>query len=197
MTNRIAFAMALGAAAGAGCAGNESLQSSLDENGSTWVRTQTMVTLARSVPRLSAAARDYIYLAPVEANNAGVRRHYLWVGIGTTVDRVWGRAVSDNAVSVVLLLDGMPVALPLSSWETEWGGSLYGTPAPVHRVQRTRVTLDQLDRIANAESIEVRIVTDQGTVARYELWDGAWWKWNAFVAEVASPSVRQRGFATD
>jgi hypothetical protein len=51
-------------------------------------------------------------------------------------------------------------------------------------VQRARVTLDQLERIATAESIEVQIVADDGAMAGYELWDGTWADWEAFIAAV-------------
>ena len=52
-------------------------------------RTVTASGNSAVAPRFSHAARDYLYLAPVEANEAGKRKHYLWVGLGTTVDRRW------------------------------------------------------------------------------------------------------------
>jgi hypothetical protein len=46
------------------------------------------------------------------------------------------------------------------------------------------VTLDQLERFANAQTIEVQLVTDDGAALRYDLWDGAWSQWHAFVLGV-------------
>jgi hypothetical protein len=189
MMNRIAQLLVLALVViTAGCASDEPLRSTLDDKGLTWVSMDRTVTLARPVPRFSAAARDYIYIAPVEANDMGTRSHYLWIGLGTTVDRAWGRAAPNAAVTLVLLLDGKPVALPLSSWDADLNAALYDTPAPVYQVQRARVTLDQLERIATAQSIDVQVVADDGSVAGYELWDGAWSDWHAFLTAVETSS---------
>ncbi len=46
------------------------------------------------------------------------------------------------------------------------------------------MTLDQLERFANAQTMEVQLVTDDAVALRYELWDGAWSQWHAFVIGV-------------
>ncbi len=70
-----------------GCASEPPVQSALDDKGVTWSSTPALITLARSAPRFSAAARDYLYVAPMEENDSGKRRHYLWLGSASTVDR--------------------------------------------------------------------------------------------------------------
>ena len=144
-----------------------------------------VVTWARATPRFSAAARDYAYIAPIERNEMGARRHYLWLGLATTVDRAWNWAAPTAAVTLVLVLDGQPIALPLSPWDADVSTLPQNTPAPVYQTQRASVTLDQLERLANAQSIEIELVAADGTASSYALWDGAWSDWQAFIAAVA------------
>jgi len=185
----------------AGCASDDALRSGLDDRGRTWTSLDATVTLARAAPRFSNAARDYLYVAPVESNNGGARRHYLWVGLATTVDRAWPWAVPADAVTLLLTLDGTPLTLPLVEWETPDGAALYKTAAPVYRVRRASVSLDVLERIAAATEIEAQVVASDGSTARYELWSGRWSDWSAFVAgvagaaEPAEPAERQLGAA--
>ena len=183
MTTRDAIAVAALAVFVAGCATDAPLKSTLDEKGRTWLSTDALVTLARATPTLSNAARDYLYLAPVEINTNGVRRHYLWVGLGSTVDRRWQSSTPATATSLVLAPDGLNVALPLAAWDAELPLSLHSTPAPVYQVQRAPISLDQLDRLARATSVNVIVVTADGSTAAYELWDGAWAAWEPFIAK--------------
>ena len=129
-----------------------------------------------------SAARDYLYLAPVEINTTGVRRHYLWVGLASTVDRKWQSSTPATATSVVLAPDGLNVAIPLAAWDASLPLSMYSTPAPVYQVQRAPISLDQLERLARATSVEVLVVAADGSTAAYELWDGAWANWKPFIA---------------
>jgi len=170
----------------AACAGEQALHSRLDERGRTWRSLDAPLALARPAPRFSRAARDYLYLAPLEANNAGARRHYLWVGLGTTVDRRWPWAAPADAAMLLLTLDGTPLALPLDDWETAEGAALYRASTPVYAVRRASVTLDELARIVAATSVEALVVAPDGAVAEYTLWDGRWSDWAAFVAGTAA-----------
>jgi hypothetical protein len=169
----------------AGCAGEQALHTRLDDKGRTWLRVDAPLALARAAPRYSRAARDYLYLAPVEANNGGVRRHYLWVGLGTTVDRRWPWAAPPEAATLLLTLDGTPLALPLGDWDSEQAAALYRPPAPTYAVRRASVTLDELARIAAAGSIQAVVVARDGSVSEYALWDGHWADWAAFVAQTS------------
>ncbi len=170
----------------AGCASRAPLHSQLDEIGRTWVSMEAPVALARPAPRFSHAARDYLYLAPVEANDAGKRKQYLWVGLGTTVDRRWPWAAPADAATLLLTLDGTPLVLPLEDWDAQQGAALYRPPAPVHTVRRASVTLDEVARIAAATTIDALVVARDGSVASYELWSGHWSDWSAFVTDVTS-----------
>jgi hypothetical protein len=166
----------------AGCAAEAPLESTLDSRGRTEVRATSVVTLARAAPRFSDAARDYLYLAPVEINEMGTRRHYLWLGIASTVDRRWLWAERSEPATLVLVFDGLPVALPLSSWDT--APPPFAPPTQPHDVRRAPVTLDQLERLATAASIEVRVLTTDGAPESFELWRGRWDDWLPFVAGI-------------
>lgn len=192
MANRSVHVLIVVALSAAGCAGSRPLRSTLDERGLTLLSAENMLTLARAAPRFSSTARDYLYVAPVETNDAGLLRHYLWLGLGSTVDRAWGWSAPSKATTIVFLLDDLPLALSLTDWDTEPGPSLFDIPAPVYQIQRAQLTLDELARITTAKSIDVEIATGDGAVARYRLWRGAWADWRAFVAEVEPQRDRQR-----
>jgi len=168
-----------------GCASRAPLRSQLDEAGRTWLSAETPVALSRPAPRFSRAARDYLYLAPIEVNNGGTRSHYLWVGFGTTVDRRWPWAVPPEAQTLLLVLDGTPLTLPLADWDAQIGAALYRPPAPTYAVRRASVSLDELARIAAATSVEAQVVTRDGAADAYQLWSGRWSDWSAFVAGAA------------
>jgi hypothetical protein len=175
----------------AACASDSALRSGLDDRGRTWVSLETTVALARPAPRFSNAARDYLYVAPVQASTTGTRRHYLWVGLGTTVDRGWPGAAPSDAATLLLTVDGVPLTLPLAEWDAAEGAELYRTPAPVYQVRRASVSLDVLQRIMAASEVEAQIVAIDGSVARYDLWDGQWSDWTAFVVGL-EPSLSER-----
>jgi hypothetical protein len=166
------------------CANEAPLRSTLDDRGLTWGTSDLVVTLARATPRFSEAARDYAYIAPVERNEMGTRRHYLWLGLATTVDREWNWAAPTAAVTLVLVLDGQPIALPLSAWDIDVDTLPQDTPAPVYQMQRASVSLDQLERFASAQSIEMQLVAADGATSSYAHWDGAWSDWQAFIAAI-------------
>jgi hypothetical protein len=172
-----------------GCASEPSVQTTLDEKGVTWSSTPALITLARSAPRFSASARDYLYIAPVEANDSGTRRHYLWLGAASTVDRARSGATPSSGVTLLIIADGVPMALPLTPWEQGFGTPPDDAPAPIYATQRAQVTLDQLEWFANAQSVDVELVTNDGAALRYELWDGAWSQWHAFVVGVDESSM--------
>jgi hypothetical protein len=176
--------IAVAAASLAGCAVDTSLRSELDDRGQTWVSFDATVTLARPAPRFSHAARDYLYVAPVETSTNGVRRHYLWVALGTTVDRSRPEAALPEAATLLLTLDGLPLTLALDEWTAREGERLYSVPAPPYEIRRASVSLDELARIAVAGAIEASVIAADGSVASYDLWDGQWSEWEGFVAAV-------------
>ena len=175
-----------------GCASTVApVESRLDMN--TGVTVQTLdqaIVLARPIPRLATSARDYAYLGPVEINRMGTREYYLWIGIGSTLDRSFAGEPRPTATTLHLMLDGEPMPLPLSAWHEEIDAPPYAVGTPGHEHLRTRVSLDQLRRIGRAGSIDVRIGGAGATTGRYRIWHGGWDEFANFTNEVAaSPSM--------
>ncbi|MGI9343660.1 MAG: hypothetical protein ACR2QV_12485 [Gammaproteobacteria bacterium] len=181
----------LAAAASYGCSSSAvPLESRLDLNTGVTVQTlETPIVLARPIPRLATSARDYAYLGPVEINRMGTREYFLWIAMGSTLDRSFVGEPRPTATTLHLMLDGEPMPLPLSAWHQDIATPPYAVGTPVHEHLRTRVSLDQLRRIARAGSIDVHIAAADMTTDRYRLWDGRWGELAKFTNEVAdSPS---------
>jgi hypothetical protein len=87
------------------------------------------------------------------------------------------RARDDDRSSLAL-----GVAVPLAAWDD--APPRFATPAPTYAVRRARVTLDQLEHLATAESIEVEVLTADGGRASFVLWRGSWGDWLPFVAGI-------------
>jgi hypothetical protein len=171
-----------------GCAANVPIESALDAKGRTESHATALVALARPAPRFSEAARDYLYVAPVEVNETGTRRYYLWLGLATTIDHAWASAERNHAETLIVTFDGVPVAIPLSAWDA--AAPAFATPAPVYEIRRAQVTLDQLERFATAASIDVELVTSDGARTSFARWRGRWTDWLTFVAGIVPPGRR-------
>ena len=164
----------------AACA-NETMHSSrLDSSGLTVSTLSAAITLARPVRTLAAGARDYAYIGPVEINSMGHRDYYLWVGLASTVDREFVGFVPDSAVALLFVVDKEPMILPLRQWDRQLDESPYHGTAPVYETLAAPTTLDQIHRIATATSVELHVVADSQTAARYRHWDGHWDAWADF-----------------
>lgn len=164
------------------CSGHEPLTTRLDEmTGVTVVSMDTPIVLARPT-RLAIAARDYAYLGPIEINRNGDREHYLWLGLASTIDRALVSDPPAQATTLALLVDGLPMNLPLTPWDEELEEQPYGGNSPVYASLSARASLDQIARIAKAESVTVHINTDAGDSFNYRLWEGEWPTWAPFSA---------------
>ena len=143
--------------------------------------TQTGVTVLRAtVPMIlysdnsayAAHARDFVYLGPIEVNTSGVRSHYLWFGIWSTIPEVDPAAQRDGFESVTLFVNGEPLQLQLAGWTgTSIGasGDVYVKPVASAADAYFEVTLDQVRLIAGAN--DLRILTSGPDPTSFELWD--------------------------
>lgn len=165
----------------AACTSRTPLISRLDSSGLTVVSMADPVVLARPVRQLSAAARDYVYLGPVEINRMGDRDHYLWVGLASTIDRELAHATPAAVKALVLLVDGQPMMLPLADWKTALDQPPYETAAPLYATFSARASLDQIQRVASAASIDVHIIPAEGLPTHYRTWQGEWSSWSSLV----------------
>lgn len=174
---RIVFSLLCMAGIVSGCASTDQVEPTLDERtGITWFALPKPVAMAHGTPAISTSARKYMYVGPVEMNRMGTRQDYLWLGMGTTLDEAATTGASDPSV-LLLEVDGTPFELPLSDWDT---AVPYVAAAPITRSLKARVTLDQIVRIAGAESVRALMVMQDGTTEPYEHWNGMWSTWTEF-----------------
>ena len=142
--------------------------------GVTVTRAVKPVVLYRDRSAQSAFGRDYVYLGPLEINNMGERRYYLWLGIWSTSDSVDRSATLDKFESVVIYADGEPLSLQLAGTTL---GSI-GVSEPVY-VKPTAsatdafyaVTIDQIRVVAESRDLELRVGSFKP--AQYIPWDTA------------------------
>ncbi|MGI9225010.1 MAG: hypothetical protein ACR2QX_11070 [Woeseiaceae bacterium] len=163
------------------CATQVPVVSRLDSSGITVVTLDDALVLSRPAPRLAALVQDYAYIGPVRVNRMGKIDHYLWVGFASTVDREFINASTAEAVTLALVVDGQPMILALDDWSTRLDHPPYDTAAPIYATLATPVSLDQIDRIASATSVEALFIAENAAVARYRMWAGTWATWTLFV----------------
>lgn len=167
----------LSAAVGA-CGGSASaLLETLDERaGMMIVRSREPLVFARTEPRYSRSARDYLYLGPLATNRQGVREHYLWVGVATTLDRGFIAPAADAPQTLYVTVGGEPMELPLlPTGEVVRSTSdepLYSTAVPLRAELVARVTLQQLALIDAERPASVAVHMDGERAPRaYARWD--------------------------
>ena len=158
------------------CAGGGRPVEQLDARaGMTIVRGREPLVFARTEPRYSRSARDYVYLGPVETNRQGVREYYLWVGIATTLDRGFLGVAAPAPELLFVDIGGEPIELTLKPWHdvvaTSFTNPVYATDVPVREELVARVTLQQL-ALLEGEPLESIIVANasQDVRRRYVRW---------------------------
>lgn len=157
---------------------NTALERLDERSGLVLARGLEPLVFARTEPRYSRSARDYLYLGPVETNRQGVREYFLWVGVATTLDRGFIAPPVGTPQRLVITIEGEPVELELVRWaelvRTTAAEPVYATAVPVQAELAARVTLQQLalfDRVPLA-AIAVDI-EGSGTPRSYVRWGGA------------------------
>ena len=89
----------------------------------------------------------------------------------------------DDAIALVVFVDGEPMLLPLVDWDTRLDTPPYATTAPVYATLAAPTTLDQIHRIAAADAVELHMIVDDNDAARYRTWQGNWSAWSSFPDE--------------
>jgi len=145
--------------------GRTAVLETLDERaGMTILRSREPLVFARTEPRYSRSARDYLYLGPLATNRQGVHEHYLWVGVGTTLDRGFIAPAAEAPGTLYVTVNGEPMELPFRplSELVRSDQQFYSTPVPLRAELAARVTLQQLALIhaARPTSIAVSIQGD-------------------------------------
>lgn len=165
------------------CSAEPTTTSRLDSSGLTIVTHDDMIMVARLAHKLAAGARDFAYIGPVEINRMGHRDYYFWIGLATTVDRDLVGLAPVNAVALALVVDDEPMIMPLSEWNTSLDVAPYPSTLPIRETLMASTSLDQIHRIAEAESIEIHLIADTDTAVRYQAWQGEWSTWSEFPDE--------------
>lgn len=171
----------------AGCGSSGGVRERADAaTGLTWVAASEPGVYALTDPRYSRAARDYVYIGPVETNAQGMRQYYLWVGVGSTLDRGLLPSTGQNASRITMLIDGEPIVLDLMPWAQLMGGATsiepYDPPVRPLVEYGSRVTRDLLTRINTHAPAALRLADRAGESRQFFAW---------------SPMPRWAGFAAD
>lgn len=148
----------------AGCAGTgEPVLQRLDpETGATITRASAPFVMYRDMSAQSAFGREYVYVGPVQVNNMGERRHYLWLGIWGTSDANDRGDTMRDFESIVIYANGEPLGLEVSGWTPGSIGasdSIYVQPVASAVSGYYRVTIDQMRLIAESRDLEIRAGT--------------------------------------
>ncbi|MGI9258010.1 MAG: hypothetical protein ACR2QQ_04175 [Gammaproteobacteria bacterium] len=151
-----------------------------ERSGLTWASINEPVVLASATPGYTVAARDYLYVGPVETNRLGTREYYLWMGAASTVDRELRGNSLPESETLLIIADGAPVTLALEQWNPGFDDEPYESPVPTTQNWGARVSTHQIQRIARATSVEIQLVSETGESTPYELWDGSWQNWESF-----------------
>ncbi len=166
------------------------LAPSLDPaSGEMVVALRSAVVFTRAEPGLSPAARDYVYLGPVETNVAGLQALYLWVGLAGTIDRP-GLAVAPRlAESLALQVGEQTIELMLQDWHDDMRDSPFDITVPLQQSMRAEVTPEQLQQIAQAQQLSISLIDPSGEARVYRHWSGATAEWHD------APEDAEVGFA--
>ena len=172
----------------AGCAAEAPSSRRSTRKGRTESRATALVTLARPAPRFSEAARDYLYLAPVEVNEHG---HAASLPLARARDDRRSRVGCGRSRACPQRSCSCSTACPSRCRcrrGTRRRRALRRRRRPTS-VRRAQVTLDQLERLATAASIEVELADGaDGVRASFAPWRGQW-------SELAAVRRRHRAAA--
>lgn len=160
----------------AACGGSKPLvQNDLDpRTGATVTHTSKPVIFYRDRSAYASHARDYVYVGPIEVNNMGQRRYFLWLGVWSTIKNSGRAAVQDDFETVVVFADGEPLDLQVVGWSPATIGvseSVYVKPVALAVDAYYGVTIDQIRVIAEARDLEIRTGPSAGD--HYRAWESS------------------------
>lgn len=142
------------------------------QTGVTITSNSTPLVLYRENTSRAAYARNYVHVGPIQVNQTGSHKYYLWVGVWNTMQTTENRNHRDGFESITLFADGEPLSLELSGWTPEAIGtsrSVYFKPVASAADAYYTVTVDQVRLISEANDIRLR--TTGPSPMEYHLWD--------------------------
>jgi len=166
----------LAATGGALDARAEALVQFLDKTTAVTVTRMTdPMVFFREQAGLAANVRDYVHVGPVEVNSMGERQYYLWMGVWSTIDR--GAAgqdpLRDTYRKVVITANDRPMEFEIYSEDPDALGtseSLYPRPGPGARNVFSRVTVEELRTMHEADYLYVSLGDSDSETDLYRVW---------------------------
>ena len=146
------------------------------------------IVFARTETRYSLTGRDYLFLGPIETNRQGTRDYYLWVGVGTTLDRGYIAPKEDTPSKLYVEIHGELMELDLKPWSEREprlaATRVYRPTVPLETELAARVTLEQLTLLAQEPLVAVHTAQSGGRERTYYRWDSDV-PWQSFFATLA------------
>ena len=167
----------------AGCASDQktTVVDQVDEaTGESFTRMREPLSLAIERPELSKVGKDYLLVAPVTIGGSTGSGQYLWFGLGTTLDRTITGAPEPGFDRIVLMVDGIPMTFDLVRWQDKASTQPYDASIKMTHSFASRVTSNQLRRIASAESLTAYVTNPEHRSPVYDLVSGAPRDWLDF-----------------
>ena len=151
-----------------------------DATGESFTRMREPLSLVVDRPELSKVGKDYLLVAPVAIGGSPGTGQYLWFGLGTTLDRVITGAPQPGFDRIVLMVDGIPMTFDLVHWRDAASSEPYDASIKMVHSFASRVTSNQLRRIAGAETLSAYVTNPQHRSPVYDLVDGTPQDWLEF-----------------
>lgn len=139
----------------------------------TITSNRTVVSLSPDRPFDRATANDYVQIGPIEVNQAGTLRYYLWLGISDGSGMTSAGEGPEEYESIVLVIDGEKTQLNVHGWTaTAIGASepvykkLYETSVDAYY----QINIDHIQLLADADSL--RLHTTGPAPKEFSPWHG-------------------------
>ena len=157
----------------ASCTSAPGVQEFLDPETSVTVSyTDTPVILYQDRSGRAAFSRDYVNVGPIQVNQMGRDRYYLWLGVWSTIETEHDDRRSAGFELVTIYADGEPMLLDLAGWTPKAIGAtrpVYSKPVSSALDAYYEVSIDQIRVLSTAS--EIRVLTSGERSASYEMWD--------------------------
>ena len=162
-----------------------------DSSGESFTHVREPLRLATERPGLSVVGKDYLLVAPVVVSGTPNAGQYLWLALGTTVDRTLNGAPTPSLDRIVLDVDGSLMTFELTRWDETAQNEPFDVAIMVSRSFATPLTNNQLAKIANAVELHAYVTNSEHRSPRYALVHGEprdWLGLNATPGAFASTS---------
>jgi hypothetical protein len=154
--------------------------------GATVANANELMVFARLDARYSRSTRDYVYLAPAETNRQGLREYFLWVGVGSTLDRGYLAPETALPTRLEFTVRDEPMEFELTRWPPAYlsadSANLFDTPVALRGQLAARVTLDQLALVDANPPDSIRVQAGDGRIREFIAWPTSS-SWSQFLAQ--------------